>query len=159
MFYKTGRPTVAPPRPPNIKPPPPPTPIRSISNSNLPNLPLSLPPNAVNSNFGSASNVSSVSNVSTLKKQMKHQIGSGSVNDISSMHSTTNSNSNSNNAASNNNLGMQSHEKSAAPPLPPHRTCPPPPLRQNSNVSCFSIKMFYRQRLSSTLISGLIVWC
>ncbi|XP_037051852.1 WAS/WASL-interacting protein family member 2 isoform X3 [Bradysia coprophila] len=121
-----GRPTVAPPRPPNIKPPPPPTPIRSISNTNLTNLPLSLPPNAVNSNsnFGSATNVSS--NASTLKKQMKHQVGSSSVNDVSSMHNTANS-------ISNNNLGMQS-EKSA-PPLPPHRTCPapPPPVRQNSN--------------------------
>lgn len=125
---------MAPPRPPNIKPPPPPTPIRSISNTNLTNLPLSLPPNAVNSNtnFGSASNVSSGSNVSTLKKQIKHHIGSGSVNDVSSMHNTSNSNS-----ISNNNLGMQS-EKSA-PPLPPHRTCPapPPPVRQNSNVSDF----------------------
>lgn len=135
----TGRPTVAPPRPPNIKPPPPPTPIRSISNQNLTNLPLSLPPNAVNSNsnFGSASNVSTVSNVSTLKKQMKHQVGSGSVNDVSTMHNTSNSNSVSNNVASNNNLGMQ-NEKSA-PPLPPHRTCPapPPPIRQNSNVSIF----------------------
>lgn len=86
-----------------------------------------------NSNFGSATNVSTVSNVSTLKKQMKHQVGSSSVNDVSTMHNTANSISN--NVASNNNLGMQS-EKSA-PPLPPHRTCPapPPPVRQNSNVS------------------------
>ncbi|KAJ6648050.1 hypothetical protein Bhyg_03275, partial [Pseudolycoriella hygida] len=125
-----SRPTVAPPRPPNMKPPPPPTPIRSVSNTNLTNLPLSLPPNAVNnsSNFGSASNVSSGSNVSTLKKQIKHPIGSSSVNDVSSMHNTTN-----NNSISNNNLGTQ-NEKSA-PPLPPHRTCPapPPPVRQNSN--------------------------
>uniref|UniRef100_A0A0A1X434 WAS/WASL-interacting protein family member 2 n=1 Tax=Zeugodacus cucurbitae TaxID=28588 RepID=A0A0A1X434_ZEUCU len=30
-----GRPTVAPPKPPSVKPPPPPTPARSVSNSNL----------------------------------------------------------------------------------------------------------------------------
>lgn len=150
-----NRPTVAPPRPPNNKPPPPP--IRSVSNTNLTTLPLSVAPSSVsagaNTSFGSASNVS------TLKEQyaVKSPIGAAnSVNNVSTLHNS-NSNSNSTNntsaaVAANNYVSSSSssHGSSSniapakerspngnAPPLPPHRTCPapPPPMRQTSNVS------------------------
>lgn len=144
-----SRPTVAPPRPPNIKPPPPP--IRSISNTNLTTLPLSLPPSSAG--FGSATNVSS------LKDQFanKTQIGAAnSANNVSTLHnnisssnqsiaakpstvSVNNFNNTKNSNGSNNSLpnSKEVSPNGSAPPLPPHRTCPapPPPMRQASNTA------------------------
>lgn len=115
-----SRPTVAPPRPPNIKPPPPP--LRSLSNTNLTSLPLSVAP----SSAGASTTFGSASNVFTLKEQFGTAV---SVGNLSSTSTTT---------ASNNNLTAAkdrspSHE--VAPPLPPHRNspAPPPPVRQSSN--------------------------
>lgn len=150
-----SRPTVAPPRPPNIVPPPPP--VRSISNTNLTTLPLSVAPQQ-NHNFGSATNVS------TLKEQftIEPQIGvANSVNNVSMLYnsnstfskasnatsSTTelthsaNSFNDNNNSISSNHLSLSKERNGigSAPPLPPHRTCPtpPPPIRQTSIVSHF----------------------
>lgn len=149
-----SRPTVAPPRPPNIVPPPPP--IRSISNTNLTTLPLSVAPSNYPTNFGSATNVS------TLREQytLDQQIGvTNSVNNVSTLHksnTTLSSTSNQTSASSteltnnyndNNHLSV-SKERSpngSAPPLPPHRTCPtpPPPVRQTSIVRKFILIYFF----------------
>lgn len=112
----TGRPTVAPPpRPPPNKPPPPP--LRSVSNQNLPQMPLSTPTtNTLNS-------AASANNVSVLKEQLRHQIGNGAA--IG--------------GGSTPNVEKVTNGNGVAPPLPPHRTCPAPPppnaSRQASNVS------------------------
>lgn len=113
-----SRPTVAPPRPPTIKPPPPP--LRSLSNTNLTSLPLSVAPTSsgVCTTFGSASNVS------TLKEQ--YNIGASPLVNAS--------------AASSSNLTLtkeRSPSSEIAPPLPPHRMspAPPPPLRQSSSTN------------------------
>lgn len=120
-----GRPTVAPPpRPPPNKPPPPP--LRSVSNQNLPQMPLSTPTtNTLNS-------AASVNNVSVLKEQLKHQIPNGGGGSASSGGSTPNIE-----RAANGGGGA------IPPPLPPHRTgpAPPPPNanRSMNNVSvCFT---------------------
>lgn len=136
-----SRPTVAPPRPPNMKPPPPP--IRSISNTNLTTLPLSMPASVANANnFGSASNVS------TLKEQfssIKTQSDvTSSANNVSSLVSSTSTLNSSNASANHTNITLSpasSKDRNVngtiAPPLPPHRTCPapPPPIRQTSIVN------------------------
>lgn len=152
MNFVSGRPTVAPPRPPSIKPPPPPTPNRSISNTNLSNLPLSLPPSATSTNngtqFGSVSNISSA----LAKQQHRHQISTGSVNDVSSMHNSNISNTSSSSntlIGSSNSLSIaaavidRSPNGVAPPPLPPHRTCPapPPPLSISRNVSSAGVRI------------------
>lgn len=116
---------MAPPRPPTVKPPPPPTPVRSVSNTNLSNLPLSTAP--------------SNNNVNQLKDQLKNQIVTGgSVNNVSTLHmQQTNTMSN---AKSTTTLSRdKTSPTSTGPPLPPHRTCPapPPPMRQSSTVSSF----------------------
>lgn len=116
-----SRPTVAPPRPPPTKPPPPPT--RSISNTNLTNIPLSTPP-SVSGGSSSNSTLAVNNNVNNNNfGSMKNLIESSKNNVTGSFN-----NINSNQVNSNGNI---------APPLPPHRTCPAPPTvsRQASNVS------------------------
>ncbi|XP_055705151.1 WAS/WASL-interacting protein family member 1 isoform X9 [Phlebotomus papatasi] len=115
----SGRPTVAPPpRPPASRPPPPP--IRSVSNTNLSNL----PPNSLSTPISDPqANSSSLNNVSALKEQLKNQIPtqSGTVTTRPSETKVV--------CAVNGNV---------APPLPPHRTCPAPPppvTRQVNNAS------------------------
>ncbi|XP_031640172.1 verprolin isoform X2 [Contarinia nasturtii] len=144
-----SRPTVAPPRPPieaklaaaatkeqspRSVPPekrsqgrcksPPPPPIRSISNTNLPTLPLSIPPSAMSPNLSNISNSStnnfggSASNVSTLINNVMLTTNTGSANNLSVTKDRS----------------PNTSMNSIAPPLPPHRTCPapPPPIRQTS---------------------------
>ncbi|XP_055694580.1 uncharacterized protein LOC129796554 isoform X6 [Lutzomyia longipalpis] len=71
----SGRPTVAPPpRPPASRPPPPP--VRSISNTNLSNLPT----NTLSTPISDPQTTSSsLNNVSALKEQLRHQIPGGVV--------------------------------------------------------------------------------
>ncbi|GAB0096113.1 hypothetical protein DMENIID0001_115820 [Sergentomyia squamirostris] len=120
----SGRPTVAPPpRPPASRPPPPP--IRSVSNTNLSNLPpgsLSMPTVDTSS--------SSLNNVSVLKEQLRNQIpvAPGSPSSTSSAVSVMRPE----------NKVLAVNGGSVAPPLPPHRTCPAPPppvTRQVNNAS------------------------
>uniref|UniRef100_A0A1B0C9E1 WH2 domain-containing protein n=1 Tax=Lutzomyia longipalpis TaxID=7200 RepID=A0A1B0C9E1_LUTLO len=111
----SGRPTVAPPpRPPASRPPPPP--VRSISNTNLSNLPT----NTLSTPISDPQTTSSsLNNVSALKEQLRHQIPGGVVRPSETKVVT----------AVNGNV---------APPLPPHRTCPAPPppvTRQVNNAS------------------------
>lgn len=148
-----SRPTVAPPRPPNIKPPPPP--IRSVSNTNLTTLPLSVPSNVTSANsFGSATNVSTLKDQFSSIKQQNN--GANSVNNVSTLSTTNNGSNNSSNDGSTNNLSSLSKERNmngVAPPLPPHRTCPapPPPLRQTSIV--IDVLFFFCVLLHNTLFN------
>lgn len=128
-----NRPTVAPPRPPNIKPPPPP--IRSVSNTNLTTLPFSVAPSAANTNnYGSASNVSTLKDQFSIKAQLA---APSSVNNVSMVAQSDNSVSAGNLSAS-----KERSVNGAAPPLPPHRAfpAPPPPVRQTSIV-CVSSEL------------------
>lgn len=134
-----GRPAAPPPKPPAMKPPPPP-PIRSVSNTNLSHLPMSLAPEPTEPNFGSANNVASAV-ADELKSKL---VNSGSANNVATLTSTTSSNS----IVSNSQLSIASTKtissgsiKSTAPPLPPHRTCPapPPPQLNTSSSSATSI--------------------
>lgn len=131
-----GRPAAPPPKPPAMKPPPPP-PIRSVSNTNLSHLPMSLAPDAPEPNFGSANNVASAV-ADELKSKL---VNSGSANNVATLTNTTSSNS----IVSNSQLSIGSTKtlssgsiKSTAPPLPPHRTCPAPPPPQ-LNISSSSV--------------------
>ncbi|XP_055316855.1 WAS/WASL-interacting protein family member 2 isoform X2 [Sitodiplosis mosellana] len=145
-----NRPTVAPPRPPieaksaavrekeqapRTGPPesrsqgrtksPPPPPKRSVSNTNLPALPLSVASSALSPNLNSISNSAAInfggsaSNVSTLMNNITQTANTGSANNLSvAKDRSPNTSSNS----------------IAPPPPPPHRNCPapPPPIRQTS---------------------------
>lgn len=120
-----------PPRPPPNKPPPPP--LRSVSNQNLPQMPLSTPTtNTLNS-------AASANNVSVLKEQLKDRIGNGSA--ISGGGSTPNVEK------------VSSSNGSVPPPLPPHRTCPAPPppnaSRQASNVRFYQGVFISRAAINS----------
>lgn len=134
-FRLSGRPTVAPPpRPPPNKPPPPP--LRSVSNQNLPQMPLSTPTtNTLNS-------AASANNVSLLKEQLKHHIGMGPAGGGGTGGGNGGSTPNVEKVVNGNGNGV-------APPLPPHRTCPaPPPPNANRQISNV------RQWLSYQLLSN-----
>lgn len=129
-----GRPAAPPPKPPVMKPPPPP-PIRSVSNTNLSHLPMSLAPEEpATANFGSANNVASLAD--ELKSKLNNSSGGGSVNNVATLASTTSSNSIVSSTGSSSALSKEktlssgSIKSTAAPPLPPHRTCPAPPPPQ-----------------------------
>lgn len=130
-----GRPAAPPPKPPVMKPPPPP-PVRSVSNTNLSHLPLSLAPEAPEPNFGSANNVASAV-ADELKSKL---VNSGSANNVATLTPTTSSNSivsaSQLSIGSTKTLSSGSIKSTAAPPLPPHRTCPaPPPPQLNTSTN------------------------
>lgn len=125
-----------PPRPPPTKPPPPP--LRSVSNTNLTNLPLTLPASTNINNNQENQNFGSIKNVQAFKEQLKSQM-TGSVNNVSNLNTSNSSNSSSNSISVGNLTTVgKTNGNAPAPPLPPHRTCPAPPpiMRQASNV-CF----------------------
>lgn len=137
LIFLLDRPTVAPPpRPPPTKPPPPP--LRSVSNTNLTNLPLTLPASTNINNNQENQNFGSIKNVQAFKEQLKSQM-TGSVNNVSNLNTSNSSNSSSNSISVGNLTTVgKTNGNAPAPPLPPHRTCPAPPpiMRQASNV-CF----------------------